>query len=105
MLEVHLSTFAFTHQPTHTPHLSYSTMCRWRHVRNVYLRCGHTESLPPVEVKCTSIHCKFSPYHPSDCVACSQTCNQYHLYPEHYSPNVDGYCSACRRADSRSRRY
>ncbi|KAJ7684311.1 hypothetical protein DFH06DRAFT_1118096 [Mycena polygramma] len=25
-------------------------MCRWRHVRNLYIRCGHAESLPPVEV-------------------------------------------------------
>ncbi|KAJ6577811.1 hypothetical protein B0H19DRAFT_910410, partial [Mycena capillaripes] len=52
-------------------------------VRNVYLRCGHAENL----VKCTSNRCKFSPNHPSNCVppACSQTCNQYHLYPEHYS--------------------
>ncbi|KAJ7893297.1 hypothetical protein B0H14DRAFT_2559714 [Mycena olivaceomarginata] len=24
--------------------------CRWRQVRNLYLRCGHAESLPPIEV-------------------------------------------------------
>ncbi|KAJ7041917.1 hypothetical protein C8F04DRAFT_1077735 [Mycena alexandri] len=81
-------------------------MCRWRHVRNLYLRCGHAENLPPVEVKCGSTHCKFSPNHPARCAppSCSRTCNQYHLFPEQYTPSVDGVCSACTRAMSSSRR-
>ncbi|KAF8198859.1 hypothetical protein K438DRAFT_1717767, partial [Mycena galopus ATCC 62051] len=75
-------------------------MCRWRHVRNIYLRCGHAENLPPVEVKCDNRHCKFSPDHPSGCVPpkCARTCNQYHLFPEQYHPNVDGFCPACIRS-------
>ncbi|KAJ6577708.1 hypothetical protein B0H19DRAFT_1121137 [Mycena capillaripes] len=105
MLMIYFFTFVFTHQLTNTPplQLSYSTMCRWRHVRNVYLRCGHAESL----VKCTSTRCKFSPNHPSNCVppACSTSCNQYHLFPEHYNPNIDGYCSSCRSGGSGRRRY
>ncbi|KAF7371929.1 hypothetical protein MVEN_00050800 [Mycena venus] len=74
-------------------------MCRWRHVRNLFTRCGHAENLPPVEVKCSSTRCKFSPNHSSGCVppACTRTCNQYHLYPEQYNPNIDGFCSACNR--------
>ncbi|KAJ7671297.1 hypothetical protein DFH06DRAFT_1320089 [Mycena polygramma] len=79
------------------------TMCRWRQVRNLYLRCGHHENLPPVEVKCISPRCKFSPNHPAGCVppSCTRTCVQYHLYPEQYNPNIDGYCSTC----SRGRRH
>ncbi|KAJ7033423.1 hypothetical protein C8F04DRAFT_624365 [Mycena alexandri] len=111
-------------------------MCRWRHVQNLYLRCGHTESLvsrhgtnmvelvadaavfqPPVEVcldsssrltqfmglmkvKCSSAKCKFSPNHPAGCVPplCRTTCNQYHMFPEQYAPNEDGFCTACRKA-------
>ncbi|KAJ7119133.1 hypothetical protein C8R44DRAFT_625743, partial [Mycena epipterygia] len=71
-------------------------------VRNLYLRCGHAENL----VQCGSTHCKFSPNHPAGCVppSCKRTCNQYHLYPEQYTPNVDGFCSACTRAMG-SRRY
>ncbi|KAK7036013.1 hypothetical protein R3P38DRAFT_2910192 [Favolaschia claudopus] len=62
-------------------------MCRWRHVRCIYLRCNHAENLPPQEIKCQSTHCKFSPNHPADCAPplCTRTCNQYHLFPEHYS--------------------
>ncbi|KAK6969461.1 hypothetical protein R3P38DRAFT_3243261 [Favolaschia claudopus] len=26
-------------------------MCRWRHVRNLYTRCGHHENLPPIEMR------------------------------------------------------
>ncbi|KAF8179343.1 hypothetical protein K438DRAFT_1603884, partial [Mycena galopus ATCC 62051] len=50
-------------------------------------------------VRCSSTRCKFSPNHPPDCVPpiCSTTCNQYHLYPEQYTPNIDGFCSACSR--------
>ncbi|KAJ6506531.1 hypothetical protein C8R45DRAFT_1175567, partial [Mycena sanguinolenta] len=60
-----------------------------RNVRNFYLRCGHPDNLPPIEVKCTSTHCKFSPNHPSSCVpsSCRQRCNQYHLFPEQYTPH------------------
>ncbi|KAJ7280983.1 hypothetical protein C8J57DRAFT_1300573 [Mycena rebaudengoi] len=80
-------------------------MCRWRHVRNLYLRRGHAENLPPVEVPCGSSNCKFSPNHPRNCVppVCTRTCNQYHLFPEQYTPNVDGFCSACTNAMSRRR--
>ncbi|KAJ7310598.1 hypothetical protein DFH08DRAFT_898575 [Mycena albidolilacea] len=97
--------------PTHPPtcpliHTILLIMCRWRHVRNVFLRCGHAESLPPVEVKCSSTRCKFSPNHPAGCVppSCTRTCNQYHLFPEQYNPNVDGFCSGCTRAMSSGRR-
>ncbi|KAJ7612092.1 hypothetical protein FB45DRAFT_306970 [Roridomyces roridus] len=80
-------------------------MCRYRHVRNQYLRCGHAESLPPVEIQCGSTHCKFSPNHPPGCAppSCTRTCNQYHLFPEHYNPTIDSYCSVCTRARSRQR--
>ncbi|KAJ7071796.1 hypothetical protein B0H15DRAFT_87495 [Mycena belliarum] len=44
------------------------TMCRWRQVRHIYRRCGHAETLPPVEIQCGSTHCKFSPNHPRGCV-------------------------------------
>ncbi|KAJ7490934.1 hypothetical protein FB451DRAFT_1514121 [Mycena latifolia] len=69
-------------------------------VRNLYRRCGHAENLPPVEIQCGSTHCKFSPNHPQGCVppACTRTCNQYHLYPEQYTPTIDGFCSSCTRA-------
>ncbi|KAJ6507068.1 hypothetical protein C8R45DRAFT_515692 [Mycena sanguinolenta] len=62
-------------------------MCRWRHVRNLYLSCGHAVTLPSIEVKCASTHCKFSPNHPAECVPplCRQRCAQYHGYPEQYS--------------------
>ncbi|KAJ7703276.1 hypothetical protein B0H17DRAFT_97931 [Mycena rosella] len=73
-------------------------MCRTRHVRNLYLRCGHAESLPPVEILCGSTHCKFSVNHPPECPQCERTCNQYRLFPEQYTPNVDGFCSVCTRA-------
>ncbi|KAJ7245674.1 hypothetical protein B0H12DRAFT_962979, partial [Mycena haematopus] len=50
-------------------------------VQNIYLRCGHAEALASYSLKwirCTSIHCKFSPNHPSNCVLpwCGRTCNQ-----------------------------
>ncbi|KAF8209324.1 hypothetical protein K438DRAFT_1810843 [Mycena galopus ATCC 62051] len=107
--------FLHSHSPTHPSypsilpsplHPNLLTMCRWRHVRNIYLRCGHAENLPPVEVKCSSTHCKFSPNHPAGCVppSCSTRCNQYHLFPEHYNPNIDGFCSACTRAMGSGRR-
>ncbi|KAJ7210791.1 hypothetical protein GGX14DRAFT_450299 [Mycena pura] len=78
-------------------------MCRWRHVNNIYLRCGHVEEL----IRCESTHCKFSSNHPRSCVPpyCSRTCNQYHLFPERYVPEINGFCSACTSAmSSRSRR-
>ncbi|KAJ7642864.1 hypothetical protein B0H17DRAFT_960007, partial [Mycena rosella] len=69
-------------------------------VRNLYLRCGHAESLVNRSVQCGSSNCKFSPNHPPHCVPplCSRTCHQYHLYPEQYTPNVNGFCPACTRA-------
>ncbi|KAJ7721488.1 hypothetical protein B0H16DRAFT_1602515 [Mycena metata] len=72
-------------------------MCRWRHVRNLYLRCGHAENLPYIEIKCGSTTCKFSPNHPADCVPpkCSRTCNQYRLFPEQHTHSMDGVCTAC----------
>ncbi|KAJ6503756.1 hypothetical protein C8R45DRAFT_780908, partial [Mycena sanguinolenta] len=63
-------------------------------VRNLYLRCGHAETLvsscmptssifPQLifmlsKVKCASTRCKFSPNHPANCgpPTCRQTCNQ-----------------------------
>ncbi|KAF7358626.1 hypothetical protein MSAN_01201300 [Mycena sanguinolenta] len=76
-------------------------------VRNVYLRCGHAETLPPLEVKCGSTQCKFSPNHPPNCVppACRQTCNQYRGFPEQYNPNIDGICPDCTRKMGSGRRY
>ncbi|KAJ7721463.1 hypothetical protein B0H16DRAFT_366423 [Mycena metata] len=90
-------------------------MCRWRHVRKLYLRCGHAENSLPTEVcldspprptqftdllkaKCSNAKCKFSLSHPADCVPplCRTTCFQYHGFPEQYAPNVDGFCTACR---------
>ncbi|KAJ7612082.1 hypothetical protein FB45DRAFT_939826 [Roridomyces roridus] len=70
-------------------------MCRFRNVQNYYIKCGHWETLP--SIPCESIHCKFSPEHPSDCVPpqCTRTCNQYHLFPENYTPQIDGLCPAC----------
>ncbi|KAF8192213.1 hypothetical protein K438DRAFT_1590309 [Mycena galopus ATCC 62051] len=76
-------------------------------VRNICLRCGHAENLvSPLPVKCSSTHCKFSPNHPAGCVppSCSTRCSQYHLFPEHYNPNIDGFCSACTRAMGSGRR-
>ncbi|KAJ6630354.1 hypothetical protein B0H10DRAFT_1984301 [Mycena sp. CBHHK59/15] len=63
-------------------------------------------NLAPVEVQCGSTHCKFSPNHPATCIPplCNRTCNQYHLFPDQYNPNVDGYCSACTHAMG-GRRY
>ncbi|KAJ6473832.1 hypothetical protein C8R45DRAFT_835260 [Mycena sanguinolenta] len=65
-------------------------------VRNLYLRCGHAETLVTAlrgmpassifsqlifvlsKVKCASTRCKFSPNHPANCgpPICRQTCNQ-----------------------------
>ncbi|KAF8197750.1 hypothetical protein K438DRAFT_1824587 [Mycena galopus ATCC 62051] len=71
-------------------------------VQNICLRCGHAENL----VKCSSMHCKFSPNHPAGCVppSCSTRCSQYHLFLEHYNPNIDGFCSACTRVMGSGRR-
>ncbi|KAJ7664126.1 hypothetical protein B0H17DRAFT_910161, partial [Mycena rosella] len=69
-------------------------------VRNLYRRCGHAENLVSRFIQCGSTHCKFSPNHPRDCVppSCNRRCNQYRLFPEQYTPNIDGFCSACTRA-------
>ncbi|KAJ6456937.1 hypothetical protein C8R45DRAFT_1033915 [Mycena sanguinolenta] len=81
-------------------------MCRWRLVHNLYLRCGHAENLPPIEVKCGNKDCKFSPNHPPSCVppSCRQSCNQYHQFPEQYTPHLDEVCSSCTRDISQGRR-
>ncbi|KAJ7207165.1 hypothetical protein GGX14DRAFT_366587 [Mycena pura] len=81
-------------------------MCRWRHVRNIYLRCGHAENLPSTEIKCESARCKFSPNHPEHCVRphCKSTCKEHHLFPEHYNPNIDAFCSVCTRVMGGRRR-
>ncbi|TRM56997.1 hypothetical protein BD626DRAFT_412681 [Schizophyllum amplum] len=79
-------------------------MCRFRRVRNVFLRCGHAESLPDQLIECESTTCKFSPNHPPTCrpPTCTKTCWQYRQYPEQYSPNIDRYCPACAVALGRS---
>ncbi|KAG2040325.1 hypothetical protein BDR03DRAFT_949643 [Suillus americanus] len=61
-------------------------MCCWRHVRNVYLRCGHAFNLPDELITCDSSRCKFSPNHPATCLppTCKQTCAQYRQYPQQY---------------------
>ncbi|KAK0237508.1 hypothetical protein EDD85DRAFT_951692 [Armillaria nabsnona] len=98
-------------------------MCRRRHVRNVYLRCGHAINLPeeivrlithsltaltvprahiyhPLQIRCEQSNCKFSFFHPASCKppACQQTCWQHLRYPEQYSPNINGYCPFCAQA-------
>ncbi|PBK91100.1 hypothetical protein ARMGADRAFT_1166657 [Armillaria gallica] len=72
-------------------------MCRRRHVRNVYLRCGHTVNLPEEIIRCEKANCKFSLFHPASCkpLVCLRTCWQYLRYPEQYSPNIYGYCPSC----------
>ncbi|KAF9568954.1 hypothetical protein CPC08DRAFT_678528, partial [Agrocybe pediades] len=66
-------------------------------VRNVYKKCGHGITLPDEEIKCDLTTCKFSPAHPRDCQPprCTQTCWQYHQYPQQYSPHIDKLCPAC----------
>ncbi|KAJ3824307.1 hypothetical protein EV361DRAFT_552289 [Lentinula raphanica] len=73
----------------------YTRMCRRRHVRNVYNKCGHAVNLPEEEVPCENEHCKFSPFHPKVCANCTKTCWQYHQYPEQYSPQIDSFCPSC----------
>ncbi|KAF7367938.1 hypothetical protein MSAN_00858800 [Mycena sanguinolenta] len=82
-------------------------MCRWRHVRNLYLLCGHAQTLPAFEVKCDSTHCKFSPNHPPNCVPpfCRQRCSQYRGFPEQYNLHIDAMCPDCTRIPSFGRRY
>ncbi|KAJ3794784.1 hypothetical protein GGU11DRAFT_279784 [Lentinula aff. detonsa] len=76
-------------------------MCRRRHVRNIYLKCGHAVNLPEQEVSCENEHCKFSPFHPNVCPNCTKTCWQYHQYPEQYSPQINSFCPACQAAGCR----
>ncbi|KAJ7245671.1 hypothetical protein B0H12DRAFT_783486 [Mycena haematopus] len=75
-------------------------MCLLRIFQNVYLRCGHMESQPPEEIRCGSIHCKFSPNHRTGCVppSCERTCIQLHSSPQHCILNKDGFCSSCTRS-------
>ncbi|KIM52412.1 hypothetical protein SCLCIDRAFT_141149 [Scleroderma citrinum Foug A] len=74
-------------------------MCRWRHVRNVYLACGHAFTLPDELIVCDNRNCKFSPNHPPDCTPpkCKQTCWQYRQYPQQYSPNINSMCPTCQQ--------
>ncbi|KAJ7576568.1 hypothetical protein C8J56DRAFT_1061847 [Mycena floridula] len=53
-------------------------MCRFRHVRDVYLRCNHAINRPVEMVTCDDPNCKFSPSHPVNCVPprCLRTCAQ-----------------------------
>ncbi|GAW03956.1 hypothetical protein F5879DRAFT_183868 [Lentinula edodes] len=76
-------------------------MCRRRHVRNLYLKCGHAVNLPEQEISCENEHCKFSPFHPKNCPNCTRTCWQYHQYPEQYTPQINSFCPACQAAGSR----
>ncbi|KIL70219.1 hypothetical protein M378DRAFT_67612, partial [Amanita muscaria Koide BX008] len=48
-------------------------------------------------IKCYSAICKFSPSHPSDCVApqCARTCWQYRQFPQQYSPHLTRLCPTC----------
>ncbi|KAI0787025.1 hypothetical protein BC629DRAFT_1514431 [Irpex lacteus] len=89
-------------------------MCKMRRVRNVY-KCGHAIN----EIKCESTRCKFSPMHPPDCrpPQCTQTCWQYHQYPEQYckslsqdfegllrhgiAPHIGTVCAQCAAAGYR----
>ncbi|KAG1778344.1 hypothetical protein EV702DRAFT_1095817, partial [Suillus placidus] len=75
----------------------------WRHVRNVYLRCGHTFNIPDESIVCDDSRCKFSPNHPATCLppTCKSTCRQYRQYPQQYSPNINRFCPACEQAGYR----
>ncbi|KAF9478158.1 hypothetical protein BDN70DRAFT_809379, partial [Pholiota conissans] len=48
-------------------------------------------------IKCDLVNCKFSPAHPKTCQppSCTQTCWQYHQYPQQYSPHIEKACPAC----------
>ncbi|KAF8913755.1 hypothetical protein CPB84DRAFT_1757435 [Gymnopilus junonius] len=72
-------------------------MCYFRRVRNIYKQCGHGVTLPDEEIKCDLVNCKFSLAHPADCKPprCTQTCWQYHQFPQQYSPHIDKACPAC----------
>ncbi|KAF9057996.1 hypothetical protein BJ165DRAFT_1521324 [Panaeolus papilionaceus] len=78
-------------------HPSYSDMCYWRRVRNIYKKCGHGVTLPDEEIKCDLVNCKFSPAHPNDCnpPQCTQSCWQYRQFPQQYSPHIDKACPQC----------
>jgi len=84
-----------TSSPTAPPN-----MCRWRHVRHVYLACGHAFTLPEEHIVCEQRNCRFSPSHPPDCVLpkCRQTCWQYRQYPQQYSPNIHSACPTCQQS-------
>ncbi|KAG7441166.1 uncharacterized protein BT62DRAFT_832797, partial [Guyanagaster necrorhizus] len=55
-------------------------------VRNIYLRCGHSITLPEQIIQCEESTCKFSIFHPESCKppGCLKTCWQYRRYPEQY---------------------
>ncbi|THH21457.1 hypothetical protein EW146_g100 [Bondarzewia mesenterica] len=54
-------------------------MCHVRRVKNIYLHCGHAVELPEELIRCESVTCKFSAYHPPTCrpPTCKTTCWQY----------------------------
>ncbi|KAF8450485.1 hypothetical protein L210DRAFT_2393079 [Boletus edulis BED1] len=66
-----------------------------------YPHVGHADGLvSPVvdeEIKCDLRNCKFSPKHTPDCAPpqCTQTCWQYHQYPQQYLPQIDKKCPKC----------
>ncbi|KAK0220556.1 hypothetical protein IW262DRAFT_1034650 [Armillaria fumosa] len=72
-------------------------MCRRRHVRNIYVRCGHAFNLPEEIIQCEQSKCKFSLFHSAGCKPpiCLRTCWQYLRYPEQHSPHIGSYCPFC----------
>ncbi|KAJ7343513.1 hypothetical protein B0H14DRAFT_3122117 [Mycena olivaceomarginata] len=76
-------------------------MCKWRQVRHHYTAegCGHIWEIPNEEIKCASIQCIFSDYHPRTCVGqrCRQSCWQYHQFPEQHTRTIAAKCPNCAR--------
>ncbi|KAJ7632589.1 hypothetical protein FB45DRAFT_912865 [Roridomyces roridus] len=72
-----------------------TTMCRYRRVQHTYTICNHTYQLPEVEIKCGETTCKFSPNHPRNCPNCTETCWQYHQYPEQPVRTIRSMCPNC----------
>ncbi|KAJ7932766.1 hypothetical protein B0H13DRAFT_1954609 [Mycena leptocephala] len=97
---------SFTNSPTHPFYLvhfnPYCSPCVVGVMSETSTSAAATQRVCPLS-RCTSTHCKFSPNHPAGCAppSCTRTCNQYHLFPEQYTPQVDGFCSACSRTMGR----
>ncbi|TFK45072.1 hypothetical protein BDQ12DRAFT_674085 [Crucibulum laeve] len=73
-------------------------MCKWRQVRDIYVRCGHTYALPDELIPCVDRFCKFSETHPRDCGPnCRTTCWQYRQFPEQYDRTLDRQCPSCQQ--------